>query len=99
MSARTETMQLYRQFLRLRYMFPNKQGRSTLRRWASMFFTMRQGEYERLLIEQGRTNAAKTAQVWRQQARQDLDMWKALASQNEEDKRQLLERIITYEKK
>lgn len=73
MSARTETLRLYRSFLRLRYHFPNKQARSKLRRWAAAQFGLKQLEYERIMRREGsRQIADNTAAKWRLEAKHDL---------------------------
>lgn len=70
--ARSETMQLYKHFLRLRHHFPNKQGRSTLRRWTNALFSLRQLEYDTVATRAGRAQADREAAEWRVDARADL---------------------------
>lgn len=64
-------MRLYRDFLRLRHQFPNKQGRSLLRRWTTVLFTARQGQYEELQRSHGVQAADKKAAEWRVEAKED----------------------------
>ncbi len=63
---------MLRGFLRLRYSFPNKQGRAKLRRWTNMLFSMRQLEYREMASRYGEEYAEKEAKKWREQAREDL---------------------------
>lgn len=72
MNPRSETMRLYRAFLRLRHQFPNKQGRAKLRRWTSTHFALKQLEYDENLRRDGRAVADEIAAQWRREAQQDL---------------------------
>lgn len=72
MSGRGETIRLYKAFLRLRHQFPNKQGRSKLRRWTATHFGLKQLEYDEISKSEGRLVADKIAAQWRKDAQQDL---------------------------
>lgn len=72
MTAWAETIGLYRKFLRARHSFPNKQARSTLRRWTTMYFSLRRVEYARITAQRGGAVAEAAARVWRRGAREDL---------------------------
>ena len=72
MAARAEAFSLYRKFIQLRHMFPNKQARSTMRRWVGFHFRARSAEYESIVRKRGRTLADLEAETWRDDARQDL---------------------------
>lgn len=72
MAARDETLRLFRSFLRLRHQFPNKQGRSKLRRWTCFFFALNHLQYQRTLAAHGPAAADRLASQWRSDARQDL---------------------------
>lgn len=71
-AARSETMSLYRQFVRLRHQYPNKQGRSKLRRWTDLYFSLKELQYHRLAQQKGRPAAQKEAEKWRTQAQKDF---------------------------
>lgn len=75
MSARREALSLYRRFIRTRHQFPNKKGRSALRRWAGLYFRIRQGEYQRLVASAGKARAGEAASIWRADALQDLSTY------------------------
>ena len=72
MSAASETIGLYRSFLRLRHSFPNKQARSVLKRWTGLYFRLRQSEYRRISGTEGFAVAEEEARKWRIGARDDL---------------------------
>lgn len=76
MSPRSETIRLYTNFLKLRYQFPNKQGRSVLRRWTTFFFTLRQLQFEQLVRQHGLQHANEHAAQWRRQAAHQYRMSK-----------------------
>lgn len=72
MRAWNETVYLYKGFMRLRHHFPNKQGRSMLRRWINMMFSLKQLEYNRISQQKGKMAADQCAVKWRADARKDL---------------------------
>lgn len=99
MSGRQETMRLYRDFLRLRHQFPNKQGRSLLRRWTTVLFTARQGQYEELQRSHGVQAADKKAAEWRVEAKEDYEVWKRLSERDEHGRRKVINDILKAEGK
>lgn len=72
MTAWNETAQLWKGFMRLRHNFPNKQGRSMLRRWINMMFSLKQLEYDSIIQQKGKMMADRCAVKWRADARKDL---------------------------
>lgn len=68
MSGRQETIRLFRSFLVLRHQYPNKQGRSKLRRWTNLCFSLKQLQYDRIAEQRGAPVADKEAAKWRVQA-------------------------------
>lgn len=69
-------MSLYRSFMRLRYRFPSKQGRSVLKRSTSLFFTLRQVEYDAIEEERGTREAQQQSAKWREEAHDDFRKWR-----------------------
>lgn len=67
-----ETVRLCKGFMRVRHRFPNKQGRSKLRRWTNMFFALKQLEYHQIVERRGLKVADAQAAKWRAEAHQDL---------------------------
>lgn len=78
MPTRAEAMALYRAYLRMRHQFPNKKGRSVMRRWTTFYFRAREAEYARLVQIRGPMLAEAEAQVWCNEARRDLGAWSHL---------------------
>lgn len=79
MTARAETMALYRSFLRLRHEFPSKQGRSVLKRWTQMFFSLRQVEFDKINYEKGPDAAREQSKEWRKDAHDDFRTFRPLS--------------------
>lgn len=77
-AARNQVVRLCKGFMRVRHSFPNKQGRSKLRRWTNMMFSLRELEYSKLVEQRGECAAETQAAKWRAEAQEDLGTYRSL---------------------